>query len=127
MKFRRNFCLVLAVGLALVLTEGVVFATGTASAAGEVTANTTRGEIQKDKGDRTGGLTVTAVKVLDKFGRHTRTLRRGENADYTVEGDTSTSPTIKFNASAKLENGEYCTVEMTSTKDGTHDLDIKFS
>lgn len=125
MKVTRNFGLVLAVGLALVLSEGLVLATGTATAAGEVTANTTKGEIQKDKRDRTGGLTVTAVKVLDKFGRHTRTLVRDK--DYRVEGDTSTSPTIVFNESAKLENGEYCTVEMTSTKAGTHDLDIKFS
>lgn len=125
MKITRVFCLLLGLGLALMFSEGSAFATGTASAAGEVTAETTRGDIQKDKRDRTGGLTVREVKVLDKFGRRTRTLKR--DVDYEVEGDTSTSPTIKFKPSANLEGGEYCTVEMTSTKDGTHDLDIKFS
>ena len=125
MKLTRLFCLVLGSGLVLLLSTQPVFATGTATAAGEVTASTTQGEIQKDKRDRTGGLTVTAVKVLDKFGRHTRTLVR--DRDYDVEGDTSTSPTIKFKASANLENGEFCTVEMTSTKAGTHQMDIKFS
>ncbi len=125
MKTQRLF---LILGLALVvlaLGEASVFATGKATASGEVNAKTKQGEIQKDKRDRTGGLTVDKVTVRDKFGRGTRTLVRG--TDYDVTGDTSTSPTIVFKSSANLSGGEYCTVEMTSTKAGTFTMDIVFS
>lgn len=126
MKTLRTLCLMLVVAVAYcLLGTGTVFATGTATASGEPTSSTKRGDIVKDKQDRTGGLTVHKVSVLDKFGRRTRELKR--DVDYTVEGDTSTSPSLLFRNSANLEAGERVTVEMISTKPGEHDLDINFS
>lgn len=125
MNTRRQISLLLAIGLTVCAIGAItVYATGTATAAGEPTADTKRGNILKDKRDRTGGLTVHKVTVLDKFGRGTRILERPR--DYDVEGDTSTSPTIVFTESANLSGGERVTVEMISVKPGNHDLDIEF-
>ena len=125
MKTQLTLCLLLALGLAAFAVEARVLETGTATAVGEPTSSTTRGAITKDPKDRTGGLTVTKITVTDKFGRITRTLEKPR--DYEVRGDTSTSPTIVFKPSANLSGGERVTVEMTSAKPGTLDLDIVFS
>ena len=128
MKTQRTLCLLLALGLAvLALGETSVFAKGSAYAAGTIpSANTTRGDIKKDKDDKTGGLTVDKVTVLDNFGRITRTLVKDK--DYEVQGDTSTSPSILFHKSANLKSGEFCRVDMISTKDvSDYRMDIEFN
>ncbi len=126
MNSRRKISLLLAITLAVcAIGANAAIESGTATAAGEPTAKTTRGNILKDKKDRTGGLTVHKVTVLDKFGRQTRTLEPPR--DYEVEGDTSTSPTVVFKESANLSAGERVTVEMISTKPGNHNLNIEFN
>lgn len=97
------------------LNFGVAHATwaGSGTATGTATKRSSFARIGENAQDVPdwGKVTITSVTVLDKFG-HAKTVR------WNIVGGAGTSrPTIKITPA--LENGDYVSVSVTTSKDGS--------
>lgn len=108
------FCL-----CAVVLFAPTTVFAGTASASDTAQEGENCGQISKKSNQTTGILTVETVSV------NGTPLKEGKDADYTVEGNGTTKPKIKFNKA--LAKDDKVDVTLTSGKKGHFDVNLTLS
>lgn len=108
------FCL-----CAVILFAPTTVFAGTASASDTAQEGENCGQISKKSNQNTGTLTVETVSL------NGTPLKEGKDADYTVEGNGTTRPKIKFNKA--LKDKDKVDVTLTSGKTGHFDVNLVLS